>query len=79
MKESYLEDSLHLGQMRPWVLSGEHLDDQAANTPDIGLERVRLLLDDLRRHPEHGALKRWTVCTVARKQICRDVSIDDRR
>ena len=67
-----LEDGLHLGELWPRVFASQHLDDQAANTPDIRFERVCLLLYDLWRHPEDGALEGWAVCAVAREQVCGD-------
>lgn len=51
------------------MLAREHLDDEAADAPDIGFEGVRLLLHDLGRHPEHRALQGRPVCAVTREQI----------
>lgn len=47
------------------MLAREHLDDEAADGPDVGLGAVRGLLDDLGGHPEDRALQRWPVRAVA--------------
>ena len=49
--ETDLEHDLHLVEPAPGPLAGEHLDDKAADAPDVGLGRVSRLLADLGRHP----------------------------
>ena len=51
-----LEDGLHLRELRPGVLACEHLDDEAADGPDVGFDGVPGLFDYFGRHPEDGAL-----------------------
>lgn len=63
----YLEDSLHLRELCPGMLACQHLDNEAADTPDIGFLRVRCLLDHFRCHPEHGSLQRGPVGSVTRQ------------
>lgn len=58
---AYLENRLHLRELREWVLAREHLDDETAKTPNICLACVRGLLDNLGGHPEYGALQSWTM------------------
>lgn len=41
--------------LRPGRLRGQHLDDGAADGPDVGRPPVPVLPDDLRRHPVGGA------------------------
>jgi hypothetical protein len=53
---THLEDSLHLGKLRPRMFSGEHLNYQTADAPNIGLACVANLLDNFRCHPEDRAL-----------------------
>lgn len=48
-----LEDRLQLRAIRVWVGARHHLDDQAAERPDVGFLGVRRLADDFGRHPEH--------------------------
>jgi hypothetical protein len=55
-KTAYSKNSLHLGELREWVLAREHLDNETAETPNICLACVRSLLDNLGGHPEYGAL-----------------------
>lgn len=52
-----LEDGLQLRAVRVRVAAGHHLDDQAAEGPDVGLLGVGGLAHDLGRHPEDGALE----------------------
>lgn len=56
-RSTNLEDGLHLRELGIRVLSGQHLDDETAHAPDVGLLRVRCLLHHLGCHPEHGALE----------------------
>lgn len=56
-----LEDGLQLRAIWEGVGPGHHLDNEAAEGPDVGLAGIRGLLDDLRGHPEHGSLQRRTV------------------
>lgn len=53
----YLEDGLHLGQLRPWMFAREHLDDETSNAPNVRRARVRLLLYHFGRHPKYRALQ----------------------
>lgn len=52
----YLEDGLHLVQLRVWVFTSEHLDNQAPDTPNVRLFGIGGLFNDFRRHPEYRAL-----------------------
>ena len=54
---AYLENGLHLTELRPWVLTSQHLDDQAPHAPDVCLTRVCRLFYDLRCHPENRTLQ----------------------
>ena len=54
---AYLENGLHLTELRPWMFASQHLDDQAPHAPDICLTCVRGLFYDLRCHPENRALQ----------------------
>lgn len=47
------------------MFTGQHLDDNASNTPDVGLRGVAALLDDLWCHPENRALERYTITATA--------------
>lgn len=67
---THAEDGLHLGEVRPGVCAREHLDDEAAEGPDVGFGRVRGLLDDFGRHPVDGALKRGPMHLGAGEQVC---------
>ena len=53
---AYLEDGLHLTQLRPRVFASQHLDNQAPHAPYVCFTCVRRLFHNFRRHPEHGAL-----------------------
>ena len=46
-----LEHDLHLVQLTPGLLACEHLDDEAADGPDVGFEGVGGLTDNLGSHP----------------------------
>lgn len=37
---TYLEDGLHLRELGEWMLTCEHFDDKASNTPNIRLASV---------------------------------------
>ena len=65
-----LEYRLHLVELRPGVLAREHLDDEAADGPDVGFLGVGGLFDDFGRHPEDGTLEGGTVKAVAGHQVC---------
>lgn len=52
-----LEDGLHLSEFHPRMLTGKHLDDEAAKRPDISFCCIARLLDHLRSHPEDGTLQ----------------------
>jgi len=54
---AYLENGLHLTKLSPWMLAGQHLDDQTPHAPDVCLTCVRGLLYDFRCHPENRALQ----------------------
>lgn len=54
---AYLEDGLHLTQLRPRVFASQHLDDQAPNAPDVCFTCVRRLFHDFGCHPEDGTLE----------------------
>lgn len=53
-KLAHLEHDLHLVEATPGALTGEHLNDEAPDRPDVGLARVGRLLDDLGGHPCDG-------------------------
>lgn len=67
--EAYLEDGLHLRELRPGMFACQHLDNKATDTPDVGFLRICGLLDDFRCHPEHRSLQRRPVCSVTREQV----------
>lgn len=71
----YPEDGLHLCEVRPGVRAGEHLDYEAAETPDVGFARVRGLLDNLGCHPVDGSLEGWAMDLGAREQVCKIISL----
>jgi ribosome assembly protein YihI (activator of Der GTPase) len=54
---THLEDGLHLRELWERMLGGEHLDNEASDTPDVCFTRIDYLLDDFRRHPENRALQ----------------------
>jgi hypothetical protein len=60
-KNGYLEDGLHLVELSPGMLSREHLNDQAPNTPYVGLLSICDLFDDFGSHPIDRALERRTM------------------
>ena len=66
---TYLEDGLHLRELRPGMFACQHLDNKATDTPDVGFLRICCLLDDFRCHPEHRSLQRRPVCSVTREQV----------
>lgn len=70
MLGTYPEDGLHLCQIRPRMLSRQHLYHQTTHAPDVGLFRIRRLFDHLGRHPEDGTLERGSVETHIRQQVC---------
>lgn len=69
ISRAYSEDGLHLSQIRPWMLSCQHLDDKTPNAPNIRLLRISRLLDYLRSHPEDRALQRSSVEAHVRERI----------
>jgi len=54
---AYLEDGLHLTELRPRMFAGQHLDDQAPHAPDVCFTCIRCLFYDFGCHPENGALQ----------------------
>lgn len=66
---THLEYRLHLIQLRPRMLAGEHLDDETAYTPNVCLLRVCSLFDDLWGHPEDRTLQRRSMEAVAGHEV----------
>lgn len=62
---TYLEDSLHGVQRAKRRDAREHFHHETSDTPDVGLKRVRRLLDDLGGHPVDRALEGYAVRAVA--------------
>lgn len=54
---AYLENGLHLTELRPRMFTSQHLDDQASHAPDVCFARVRRLFYDFGCHPKNGALQ----------------------
>ena len=66
---THLEDGLHLRELRPGVLAGEHLNDKAAHAPDVCFLGMPSLFHHFRGHPEDRSLERWTVHSVSDEEI----------
>ena len=54
-----LEHDLHLVELTPGLLACEHLDDETADRPDVGLEGVGGLTDNLGSHPCGEGRDEW--------------------
>lgn len=70
-----LENSLHLGELHPRMLTSEHFDDEATKRPNVCLSGVACLLDHFRRHPEDRPLQRRPMYSGGSTQkICKELS-----
>ena len=54
---AYLEDGLHLAELRPRMFASQHLDDQASHAPDVCFTCICRLFHNFGCHPENRALQ----------------------
>lgn len=65
-----LEDGLQLGAVGMRMASGEHLHNETAERPDVGLACISSLPDDFRSHPKDRALERDTLVALLTAAQC---------
>lgn len=68
LRRTNFENCLHLSQLHPWMLTCEHFHYKTAEGPNVGFSCIASLLDDLRGHPEDGALQGRSMYARCRSQ-----------